>query len=150
MENGNVVLVSPFAKPLRNGKRNGKEYPYWLELIQLLKDKGFYVIQIGVTGEPQLTEDFRVNLSFKELAALLGTCRTFISCDNFFHHFAALNKKVGIVLWGKGDPMIFGHTQNHNLLLSRSFLRANQFGIWEEEEYDPTVFVAPAEVIPYV
>ena len=150
MDYSNAVIISPFSRPLRNGKRNPKEYPFWVELIALLKEKGFYVIQIGVPGETQLTEDFRPTLKLKELADLMLECRTWISVDNFMHHFGALHGKPGVVLWGKSDPLIFGHTLNHNLLKSRSFLRKNQIGIWEEEEYDPVVFVAPEEVLPYV
>lgn len=150
MDYSNTIIISPFSKPMRNGKRNPKEYPWWIELIALLKEKGFYVIQIGTPNEPQITEDFRTGLKFKELAELMLKCRILISVDNFAHHFAALHKKPCIVLWGKSDPLIFGYSQNHNLLKSRSFLRANQFGIWEEEEYNPDVFVTPEEVISYV
>lgn len=150
MDYSSAVIISPFSRPLRNGKRNPKEYCWWIEVIQSLKDKGLYVIQIGAPGEIQLTDDFRPGLKLKELAELMLQCRTWIAVDNFMPHFGALNKKPGIVLWGKSDPLIFGHSQNHNLLKSRSFLRKNQFGIWEEEEYSPDVFVAPEEVISYV
>ena len=144
MDYSNAVIISPFSKPLRNGKRNPKEYPHWMEVIQLLKERGFYVIQMGAPGEVQLTEDFRPGMKLSAIAELMQQCRTWISVDNFFHHFGALNQKVGIVLWGKSDPLIFGHVQNHNLLKSRSFLRVNQFGIWEEEEYSSDVLTSPS------
>ena len=150
MDYSNTIIISPFSRPLRNGKRNPKEYPGWIEVIQLLKHLGFYVIQLGTPGEIQLTEDFRTGLKLKEIAELMKQCKTWISVDNFMPHFGALNKKPGTVLWGKSDPLIFGHEQNHNLLKNRSFLRANQFGIWEEEEYNPEVFVTPEEVILHV
>ena len=150
MDYSKAVVISPFSKPMRNGARNPKEYPFWMEVIALLKKKDFYVIQIGAPGEIQLTEDFRPGMKLKDLSKLMIQCRALIAVDNFFPHFAALNKKPCIVLWGKSDPLIFGHAQNHNLLKSRSFLRSNQFDIWETEAYDPNVFVQPEEVLTYV
>ena len=42
-----TIIISPFAQNLRNGKENSKNFPYWIELVKLMKDAQFNVIQIG-------------------------------------------------------------------------------------------------------
>ena len=43
--------------------------------------------------------------------------------------------------------IIFGHVQNINLLKSRNYLRAGQFGIWEEDDFVEDAFVKPDIVL---
>ena len=91
--------------------------------------------------------DFRKNLSLKELETLLNECRTWISCDSFFQHFAWDKQKYGIVLWSVSDPIIFGHAENTNLLKDRKNLVENQFLWWEHTEHDANKFVMPEIVL---
>jgi hypothetical protein len=56
----------------------------------------------------------------------------------------------GVVIWGKSDPLLFGYPENVNLLKDRKYLRARQFYIWDDEPFDPEVFVEPAEVVKAV
>jgi ADP-heptose:LPS heptosyltransferase len=142
-----MILISPWAKPLRNGNANPKNYPYWKELIAQIEEP---VIQVGVDGEQQLVDDFRKNLSFDELGKLVNECRTWISVDSFFQHFCWDLGKQGIVLWGQSDPNIFGHFENINLLKGRSYLMPNQFVTWEMVPYKTECFVPPEEVIKYL
>jgi ADP-heptose:LPS heptosyltransferase len=139
-----MIIISPYSKSLKNGKENPKNYPYWEEVLKQIKEP---VIQIGITGEKQLCEDFRVNLSFDELRVLLQECRTWIGCDSFFQHFAWKEGKKGIVLFSRSDPLIFGHPENINLLKNRNCLTKLQFITWEEQEYVSDAFVDPNEVI---
>jgi len=90
-----MIIISPYAKALRNGKTNAKNYPYWKELIRLI-DKP--IVQVGIEGEEQLVDDFRKNLSLDELGKLVDQCKTWISCDSFFQHFSWDRQKYGIVL----------------------------------------------------
>lgn len=145
-----MILISPFARKLRNGQPNPKNYCYWKELILLIESTGEEIIQVGVDDEEQLVEDFRKNLSLKELEKLVTECRTWISVDSFFQHFAWDLNKYGIVLWGQSDPIIFGHPENTNLLKHRKYLRPNQFLMWEQCEYKTDCFVDPKEVIKYL
>ena len=146
MPTGNYILIiiSPYSKALRNGKTNPKNYPYWKELIRLIKEP---IVQVGIDGEDQLVDDFRKNLSLDELGKLVDQCKTWISCDSFFQHFAWNRKKYGIVLWSVSDPLIFGHPENINLLKDRSNLVENQFLWWEDTEHDANKFVNPEIVI---
>jgi ADP-heptose:LPS heptosyltransferase len=142
-----MIIIHPFAKPLKNGKINPKNYPYWKELISKIDEP---IVQVGVTGEEQLVDDFRQNLSIKELEALIAECRTWIAVDSFFQHLAWRAGKKGMVLWSVSDPNIFGHPENINLLTDRVNLASNQFLWWEFTEYDENKFVKPDEVINHL
>jgi ADP-heptose:LPS heptosyltransferase len=142
-----MILVHPFAKPLRNGKTNPKNYPYWKELLFFIDEP---VIQIGVEGEEQLTTDFRKNLPISELRSLIQECRTWIGVDSFFQHLAWSERKSGIVLWSVSDPLIFGHLENTNLLENRVYLAKNQFLWWEATEHNASSFVKPEIVKNYL
>ena len=93
-----MIILSPYSKALRNGKPNPKNYPYWEEVLKSISEP---VIQIGVTGEKQICEDFRENLSFDELRELLKECRTWLSCDSFFQHLAWREGKKGIAIFSR-------------------------------------------------
>ena len=145
--NSDTIVIAPYSKPMRNGKRNPKEYNAWPELIKILESHGWHLIQLSRTGEAALVKDTRYDMSLKAIDGLLQEVVTWISIDSFLPHLAVLAGVSGVVLWGKGDPNIFGHASNLNLLKDRNCLRSRQFGIWEEEEYDPSVFVTPEEVV---
>jgi ADP-heptose:LPS heptosyltransferase len=142
-----MIIIAPYAQKLRNGKNNPKNYPWWPELISLINEP---IVQIGIEGEIQLVEDFRKNLPLNELKSLVLECRTWISVDSFFQHFAWDLNKPGIVLWGQSDPLIFGHPENTNLLKDRKYLREKQFWWWEQCDYNAEAFVKPEEIIKYL
>ncbi len=139
-----MILIAPFAKQLRNGKENPKNYPYWEALIRLIDEP---IIQVGVEGERQLVADFRKNLPLTEVRKLIQQCKTWISCDSFLQHLGWDEGKPGVVLWSVSDPLIFGHPENINLLKDRSLLAPNQFLWWEHTEHDPSKFVPPQDVL---
>jgi hypothetical protein len=142
-----MIIISPFAKPLQNGKQNPKNYAYWKELIALIKEP---IVQVGVEGEEQLVKDFRKNLPMFELTNLLNQCRTWIGVDSFFQHLAWKIGKPGIVLWSVSDPIIYGHPENTNLLKNRDYLADNQFLWWDFTEYNADAFVLPEEVVKFL
>jgi hypothetical protein len=143
-----MIIISPYSKQLRNGQNNPKNYPWWPELISLIKYDT--IVQVGIEGEKQLVEEFYKNLSLKELEKLIKECRTWISVDSFFQHLAWDVGKSGIVLWGQSDPLIFGHPENINLLKDRKYLRKKQFWWWEQCEYNANAFVKPKEVLKHL
>jgi len=138
-----MIIISPYAKKCPNGKVNPKNYPFWPELISLINEP---IVQIGISDEERLVEDFRTNLDLRELAALVTQCRTWISCDSFFQHFCWDLGKPGIVLWGQSDPLIYGHPENTNLLKGREYLMPNQFLSWDLIPMRIDCFVEPAVV----
>ena len=142
-----MIIISPFAKKLRNGKLNPKTYPFWKELIRMIDEP---IIQVGVVGEEQLVPDFRTNLPIAELRELIRKCRTWVSCDSFFQHLGWDECKSGVVLWSVSDPLIFGHEENTNLLKDRKYLVENQFLWWENVEHQNERFVPPEEVLEHL
>jgi len=148
------ILISPFARGLRgeaSKRENPKNYPYWTELLTMLRDEGFYVIQVGTPNEKQLPADeWKFGLPLKQLEELLESVDVWISVDNFFNHFATTKGRRGIVLWGQSDPNIFGYKSNINLLQGRKYLRHNQYQPWESTHYDKHAFVAPDRVVTAV
>lgn len=142
-----MIIIAPYAQKLRTGNLNPKNYPYWKELIEQIKEP---IIQVGVEGETQLVSDFRKNLPIPELRTLLKECRIWISIDSFMQHLGWDEGKKGIVLWGPSDPLIFGHSENINLLKDRSCLVENQFIWWEATKHKNDRFVKPEEVLKYL
>lgn len=142
-----MIIISPYAQKLKNGKTNPKNYPYWKELIAQINEP---IIQVGIEGEEQLVPDFRKNLSITELRQLIKDCRIWISCDSFFQHLGWSEGKQGIVLWSVSDPVIFGHPENINLLKSRDTLAENQFFWWDFYEHNPELFVEPDVVLKFL
>ncbi|MFW5889425.1 MAG: glycosyltransferase [Bacillota bacterium] len=147
------IVISPYSKNINlnnNDKKiNAKNYPYWEEVVSLLKTEGYNIIQIGVDGEKQIkgVNEFKINLSITDLKNLLINTKCFIAVDNMTGHLGASVGKEGIVIFGKSDPNIFGHPSNINLLKDRKYLRKNQFDFWLNEPYDPNVFVEPQVVV---
>ncbi len=146
------VIISPFSRPLRNGKKpNPKDYPFWKELIAELRKKKYYVTQVGVPGEELFDVDsVKISLPLKELEKLIEDCYSWVSVDNFFHHLAVNVGKKGIVLWGQSDPEIFGYKENINLLKDRKYLRKYQADIWERTEFIRESFVTHDTVIKVI
>ncbi len=142
-----MIIISPYAKQMRNNQPHPKNYPYWVELINLLEQEKYKLVQVGIDSEIQLVNDFRKNLSFEKLKNLVEECKTWISVDSFFQHFCWDLGKPGIVLFGQSDPNIFGHPENINLLKDRKYLREQQFWMWEQCTFNPDAFVKPEIVL---
>ena len=149
-----TIIISPHSRVLRHGKRNPKNYPYWQQLVNLLQEKGYFIIQIGTTEidknePPILTDNTLTNLKYKELLELVNQSYTWISVDNFFHHFCYYYNKPGFVIFGKSDPLIYGHSINSNILKNRKYLRQGQkqYEYWENETYSEECFIEPQAVV---
>lgn len=141
------IIIFPWARKMRNDKPHPKDYPYWPELIEKIKELNHEIIQVGVEGEEQLVDDFRKNLSLSELSDLVMASDTWIGVDSFGQHLGWHLGVRGIAIFGQSDPNIFGHSENINLLKSRSYLREKQFWLWEQAEYNGDAFVEPDVVI---
>ena len=122
------ILISPYSSKVNPGNMNAKNFPYWQELIDLLKDE-YNIIQIGVKGENKFNNISKYCYDYKlsDLVAVLKESKFFISVDNFFHHFAHYHKKCGFVIFSKSDPELFGYKENINILKSKKYLRLYQF-----------------------
>jgi len=139
-----MILLNAWSRPLRSGKPNPKDYPWWPQVLEKITVP---VIQVGVKGEQRLVPDVRWDQDLTDLALLVDQCDTWMGVDSFFQHFCWDMNKQGIVLWGPSNPNIFGHEQNINLSLGPQAWRANQFLTWEQEPLDTNKHVSPDWVL---
>jgi hypothetical protein len=136
-----------------NGDPSPKDYPYWNDVIDILKRKlkdDIYIVQIGVHGEERLNGVDKVsnNLSFKGLKKVISEIDGWVAVDNFFHHFVhAYTPEVkGAVLWGPSSPQHFGYEEQLNLVKDPKYFRPDQFGVWHDVEPNPDAFLDPGTV----
>ena len=141
------ILIQCFSKPLKHGKENPKNYPYWETLIDGMYIAGYDVIQIGSSQEKKMCEHFVKDANFAQLMELLKDCDLFICVDSFLQHMAHYYGKKGIVLFGPSDPSLFGYKENVNLYNEPSRFRENQYDIWENAVFDAQAFVTPDVVL---
>ena len=137
------IVLAPFARQLPDGKENPKNFPLsaWQSLVKMLRKADIYTVQIGVPGEPFVgADEMQLNPTNETLTQLTNDMDFFISVDTFFQHFAAYHGKRGVVIFSKSDPNIFGHSSNVNLLETRNNLRAEQFQLWTQIDYDESAF----------
>jgi len=141
------IVISPYARIMRNGKANPKNFPYWQAVVEKLKKQRIKVIQIGRAGEELIKgiDDFKADLPLEEIEKLIEASSTWAAVDNFLQHL--ITKKSGVVIWSLSDPNIFGYFQNTNILLSRGWLKPRQFDIWEVEEFNVKAFPKPDQVV---
>ena len=147
-----MIVISPWSRSFEE-TLNAKNYPYWQEVVDGIKQRNIEIVQVGVAGEEKLknVDRYEFNQPFEHLEKLLQICDIWIGIDNFFQHFNhATKQKRGIVLWGKSNPKIFGYSYNLNLLRAERFLRHDQFGLWQTEKYVPEAFVRSTLVLSCV
>ena len=146
-----TIILSPWSKSFDPNKENPKNYPYWKDLVDILHDEGYQLVQIGRSDEQRIegVDEWLTDKPFAELESLIRECVTWISVDNFFPHFCNCvdPNKWGIVLWSKSDPNLFGYKHNINLYKSKKFFRQNQFDVWFNEKYSQEAFVKPQMVM---
>ena len=122
------IIISPYSQKLPVNKPNPKNFPYWEEVIKLIKQKisGVELVQVGVKEEITLkgVTHLAHNLPPKELLELAKSSNAWLSVDNFFQHFCSYYTiPNGIVIFGQSDPNIFVYPFNNNLLKDRKYLR---------------------------
>lgn len=145
------VIISPFSRPLRNGERNPKNYPWWTEAVGMLNGRGIHTIQVGTSGEEYVgAKEWLKDLNLDDLAIQINNCDTWAGIDNFFNHYASYYGKRGVAVFGASDPNIYGYDFNINLLKGREYLRPDQFGLWESIKYDENRFVNPQTIVDAV
>lgn len=149
-----MIIISPYSKPLINGNRNAKNYPYWKELICLIAGSTLDdIVQIGTDKEEKIegAEYFAKNVPFNILKDKVCTPNSIvIGVDNFLPHFAYYYGKTMIVLWGQSDPMLFGYKANLNYLKDRKYLRKDQFNTWEAVPYIEEAFLSAEKVFEQI
>lgn len=145
------VVLSLFSRATPSKQNpSPKNYPYYLELTELLKEKNIQTIQIGVEQENDICADIRFNnLKIEEIKKILDRTNVSICVDNFLNHMAHFYNKKSIVLWAQSNYEIFGYKENINLYKNRGYFRTgkNQFEYWDNVPYIKDAFVEPQVVM---
>ncbi len=142
------LVLSPYSSKVANPLGNPKNYPRFQDVVTILKNTGiWHITQIGTATETAFTnvDAMMTNATLDQIEQLIETCDVWLAVDNFLHHMLRNNSK-GVVVWGQSDPNLFGYGNHVNLLKSRSYLRENQFGTWDECQYRTDCWVGPDEV----
>ncbi len=142
-------MIHPYAQQLRNGLPNAKTPPvgWWPAILSGLDEP---IVQIGVKGQEPLVPECQFDRPFRDIERLVDRCSYWIAIDSFLPHLASHRQKPGVVIWSVSDPAIFGYPENLNLLKNRSFLRAQQFAVWEDQRHDPETFLDPMSALAQI
>lgn len=143
------IMISPYSRKIRGNQNCAKDYPYWMELLSMLKKHDIHITQLGTIEEKPLVpliDDHFINQPFDLIKQKLDEMDAWISVDNFFQHFCAFHKKPGFVIWGPSDPKLFGHDMHVNIQRQFPKLRAEQFAYWHDEQPNKTFFPFPDRV----
>lgn len=148
------ILLAPFSKPIPNGDKlipSPKDYPHWENLVSELKRTGRYEFgQISVTGQPELklVSRYHQNLTYRQMVELVQEYDTFISVDTFLPHIAHLLGKVGVVLWGMGNPKYFGYEDNLNIYKDEKYFREDKLTwmVWAYTQANENAWDKPCTV----
>lgn len=145
------IYLSCYSRSMRYNitTPNPKNYPYWKELVSLMKQKtNWELTQVKQLDEPSFDEIYLMtDFSLDKIAQKVKhEMDFFVSIDSFLPHMANYYGKVGFVIFGQSDPEIFGYKENFNILKDRRNLRKEQFWNWEQTPYRDDVFVSPEKV----
>ena len=146
---GDTIIISPYSF----NPDHPKSYPFWEELITLLRAKypSVKLFQIGRRNETLLTgvDDHFMELPLRSVEELIKGCRMWVSVDNFLQHLvnSMMEQVRGVVLWGVSNPELFGYDYNLNILRSKSYLRPDQFGVWPGFKKKVDSFERPEKVV---
>lgn len=146
------ILISPYANALRIKKKNPKNYPWWSQVTDLLKDRlgpKCNIIQVGTSEDSIIknVDGLILDKKFLDLCAEINKCDTWASVDTYFHHVASYVKKPGVVIWSQSDPKHFGDELHTNLFKDKKYFRKEQFQYWDMTNYNEEAFVEPEVVV---
>jgi ADP-heptose:LPS heptosyltransferase len=85
------------------------------QLVEKYKDQ-YQFVQIGLIGEPVITGAFdALGMPFREAAALVPECYSFVFIESSFAHISGALKKTGVVCFTNTSIDFFGYDTNVNI-----------------------------------
>jgi ADP-heptose:LPS heptosyltransferase len=102
---------------------SNKNWPisHWTELVR--RNPQYTFLQLGLPDEELVpgVVDLRVELSpLRAQFAVLKYVKAFVGVESSFAHATNAFGTPGVVLFGPSIPLIWGHSNNHNLYLSQT------------------------------
>ena len=123
-----VILIQPFSsrfignpgQPLTENKDWFAES--WQEVVKELQFS-YDIVQVGGKNEETIKGvSFNVSgtTNFRQTMALVKNSLTFVTLDSFINHVGPAVGKPGVVLFGRSNPLTFGHDMNSNIWIKES------------------------------
>jgi ADP-heptose:LPS heptosyltransferase len=114
-------LLSGYKNPvimhIKSRTSKNQEWPLrnWDELVRSMPECSF--IQLGWGDEDKVEQavDLRGKTSFRESFALIKYAKGFVGINSALSHVTNAFDIPGVVLFGPGPPIIWGHPNNINL-----------------------------------
>jgi len=142
------VLIHSQAKSCKDGSVSPKDYPYFDELIEKIKNN-FENVEINQLGSPKDKKLNKINnyyfdVNLQDIKNLINEHDLWISVDSFLPHYCnCYNLKNGFVIYTVSDPLIFGYKNNINLIKDRKYIRDRKiiFIYYKKEDFNKNAFI---------
>ena len=115
-----IELVTSFKFPVTicvNSTHNNKDWPIpkWVGLVNKIKEVDF--IQIGEATDVEIKGciDMRGKTTVREAFSIVKHSRLVIAVDSLWNHVSNAVGTKGIILWGPGNPIVWGYSSNINI-----------------------------------
>lgn len=142
------ILIHPEAKSCKDGSISPKNYPYFNELIEKIKNnfKDIEINQLGNSKDKKLNQinNYYFDIDLQDIENLIDEHDLWISIDSFLPHYCDCYKlKNGIVIYTVSNPDIFGYKSNINLIKNKKFIRNRNkiFIYYNKEDYNENAFI---------
>jgi len=122
------IAIAPFSKINVPIPFNPKNWPFWGELVSVLKKQGHKITQFAVAGEPSFgCHEFCVNAKMDKVKEILSKMDFCICVDTWLQHACNTLGIPCIVIWSVTDPEIFGYPHHVNLIGDKECFSENQY-----------------------
>src|SRR3989338_4160 len=119
-----VVLIAPSS----DAPRKMMPLHVWIDLVQLLRKEGLFVLQLGKHQDTHIKGAYSL-LGVTSPAQAIGLacrCSAIVTVDNFFVHVAHLVGVPAVVVWGPTDPHVYGYPEQIHLKGSREYCQERE------------------------
>lgn len=100
-----------------NSTNKNKDWPIskWRELVS--KINGVDFIQIGKKNDTKIEGciDMRGKTSLREAFSIVKYSKLIVAVDSVWNHVSNAVDTKGIILWGPGNPVVWGYASNINI-----------------------------------
>lgn len=136
------VLVFPCSRLLASGRPNPKNYTLMADVVRVLRDRGVYCIQGGLSEEHSVgCDERRQDQNIATILQLTFEVDAFLCVDTFLPHLVMANRGKydgkpdgllrGVVVWIVTDHHHFGYEAFTNIYSSKPTLAPNMLAAME-------------------